>query len=99
MARVTKVTSRSGYLALWCLILWAGLAFAAPRKISRDLKQQSSGQWVNVIVQYRVRPTQTDFARAVTKGGALQADLSAIRAAAFSVKRSALAALAQDPNV
>ena len=99
MARATKVTSRFGYLTFSCLILWAGLAFAAPRKISRDIKQQSSGQFVNVIVQYRVRPTQTDFARAVAKGGAFQADLSSIRAGAFSVKRSALAALAQDPNV
>ena len=99
MARVSKVTSRSGYLALSCLILWAGAALAAPPKISSDLKRQSSGQWVNVIVQYRLRPTQADFARVVANGGALQRDLSAFRAGAFSVKRSALAALAQDPNV
>jgi serine protease AprX len=99
MARVTRVTSRFGYLALPCLILCATAAFSAQPKISRDLKQQSSGQWVNVIVQYRARPTQTAFARVVSKGGTLKQDLSAMGAGAFSVSRSSLAALAKDPDV
>ncbi len=98
MARVTKVTSRIGYLAFSCLAC-AGLAFAAPRRVSKDLKQQSSAEWVNVIVQYRVPPTQTNFARVFAKGGALQHNLPAINGGAFTVKGSALKALAKDPDV
>src|SRR5262249_25520405 len=99
MARVSKVASRIRHLALLGLVLSAGMVFAVPRRIARDLKQQSSGQWVNVIVQYRVSPTQTHFARVVAKGGAMRQNLSAIRAGAFTVKANALAALAKDPDV
>jgi serine protease AprX len=98
MARVTKVTSRIGYLGLSCLVC-AGVAFAAPRRVSKDLKQQSSAEWVNVIVQYRVPPTQMNFARVLAKGGALQHNLPAINGGAFTVKGSALKALAKDPDV
>jgi hypothetical protein len=42
MAGVTKVTSKVRRLALWCVILIATFAFAAPRKISKDLQKQSS---------------------------------------------------------
>jgi len=99
MARVTKVTSRIGYLALSCLVLWASLAFAAPRKISKDLKKPSSKDWVNVIVQYRVPPTENNFAKVFAKGGALQENLPAINAGVFTVKGSSLSALTKDPNV
>jgi serine protease AprX len=99
MARVTKVTSRFRYLTLSCLILCASLVFAAPQRISKDLKKQSSKQWVNVIVQYRVPPTQTNFAKVLAKGGALQQNLPAINGGAFTVKGSALKALTKDPDV
>ena len=98
MARVTKVTSRIGYLAFSCLMC-ASLAFAAPRRISKDLKKQSSKDWVNVIVQYRVPPTQAHFAKVVARGGTLQHNLSAINAGAFTVKGSSLKALIKDPDV
>jgi serine protease AprX len=99
MARVTKVTSRTGYLALSCLIFCASLVFAAPRRISKDLKKQSSREWVNVIVQYRVMPTQTNFARVMSRGGSLQHNLTTINAVAFTVKGSSLKALTKDPDV
>ncbi len=98
MARVTKVTSRIGYLAFSCLMC-ASLAFAAPRRISKDLKKQSSKEWVNVIVQYRVPPTQANFAKVIARGGALQHNLGAINAGVFTVKGSALKALTKDPDV
>jgi serine protease AprX len=99
MARVTKVTFRSSYLALSCLILCAGVAFAAPRRVSKDLKKQSSGQWMNVIVQYRVPPTPTNFAKVFARGGVLQRSFPAINASVFTVKGSSLAALTKDPDV
>jgi serine protease AprX len=98
MARVTKVTFRIGYLAFSCLMC-ASLAFAAPKRISKDLKKQSSKEWVNVIVQYRVPPTQAHFAKVVARGGALRHNFSAINAGAFTVKGSALKALTKDPDV
>ena len=99
MAEVTKVTSKVRHLAFWCVILGATFAFAAPRKISKDLQKQSSQQWVNVIVQYRVPPSQKHFAKVAAKGGTLQQNLPLINGAAFTVKGSSLAALAKDSNV
>jgi len=81
------------------LTLGATLAFAGPRRISKDLKNQSAGQWVNVIVQYRVPPSQAHLDRAVAKGAVLQLNLPVINGSAFAVKSSALAALAKDPDV
>ena len=99
MAEVTKVTSKVRHLAFWCVILSATFAFAAPRKISKDLQKQSSQQWVKVIVQYRVPPSQKHFAKVAAKGGMLQQNLTLINGAAFTVKGSSLAALAKDSNV
>jgi serine protease AprX len=99
MGRVTKVIDRLHYLALPCLLLGASVAIAAPRRTSKDLKQKTSAQWVNVIVQYRVPPTNMNIARVVAKGGAFQQNLSAIRGGAFMVKSSSLAALMKDPDV
>jgi serine protease AprX len=99
MAEVTKITSKVRHLAFWCVILGAAIAFAAPRKISKDLQKQSSQQWVNVIVQYRVPPSQKNFAKVAAKGGMLQQNLPFIKGAAFTVKGSTVAALAKDSNV
>ena len=99
MAGVTKVTSKVRRLAFWCVILSATFAFAAPRKISKDLQKQSSQPWVNVIVQYRIPPSQRHFAKVAAKGGTLQQNLPFINSAAFTVRGSSLAALAKDSNV
>jgi serine protease AprX len=99
MAGVTKVTSKVRHLAFWCVTLGATFAFAAPRKISKDLQKHSSGQWVNVIVQYRVAPGTARLARAVAGGGTLQRNLPLVNGAAVTVKSSSLAALAKDSNV
>jgi serine protease AprX len=99
MAGVTKVTSKVRRLAFWCVILSATLAFAAPRKISKDLQKQSSQPWVNVIVQYRIPPSQRHLAKVAAEGGTLQQNLPLINSAAFTVRGSSLAALAKDSNV
>jgi serine protease AprX len=99
MAEVTKVTSKVRHLAFWCVTLGATFAFAAPRKISKDLQKQSSQQWLNVIVQYRVPPSQKHFAKVAAKGGMLQQNLPLINGAAFTVKGNSVAALAKDSSV
>ena len=99
MAGVTKVTLKVRHLAFWCVILSAAIAFAAPPKISKDLQKQSSQPWVNVIVQYRVPPSQKHFAKVAAKGGMLQQNLPLINGAAFTVKGNSVAALAKDSNV
>src|SRR5277367_3460580 len=99
MAGVTKVTSKIHHLAFWCMLLGGTFAFATPRKLSRDLRKQSSGQWVNVIVQFRVPPTQAHFARVVARGGTFQQNLPLINSGAFTVKASSLAAIAKDSSV
>ncbi len=99
MAGVTKVTSKFRHLTFWGVILGATFAFAAPRRISKDLQQKSSGQWVNVIVQYQVPPTQAHFNRVIARGGTLHQTLPLISGGAFTVKSSSLAALSKDSNV
>jgi serine protease AprX len=99
MTEVTKVTLKFRHFALGCVILAATWSFAGPRKISKDLQKQSSEQWVNVIVQYKVLPNQAQFDGVVARGGLLQLSLPLINAAAFAVKGSSLAALAKNSNV
>jgi serine protease AprX len=99
MAGLTKTGSRVRHLALCCVILGATLAFAGPRRISRDLKKQSSRQPVNVIVQYRNPPSYSHFARVFAKGGTLRQSLPLINGGAFTIKGSSVAALTKDPDV
>ena len=67
--------------------------------LSKDLSPASAAGSVNVIVQYRVAPTNTNFARVVSRGGSLRGDLRGVNAGSFRVPASALAALANDPDV
>jgi serine protease AprX len=99
MVGVIKAGSRVRHLTLWCVVLGATLAFAGPRRISKDVQKQSAGQWVNVIVQYRVPPSQAHFAKVVVKGGTLRRSLPLINGGAFTVKGSSLVALSNDPDV
>jgi len=99
MARVSKVGSSFRHLALVCMMLGTCLALASPRKVSRDLKKQSSSARVNVIVQYRVPPSPGHFARVVAKGGTLQQNLPVINGAVLTVTGRSLKALAKDPDV
>ncbi len=99
MAVVTKVISKFHHLALCWIILAATSAFAGPRKISKDLQRPSTGQLVNVIVQYRVPPSAAHFSKVIGKGGELQLNLPIINGGVFTVNSSALAALAKNSAV
>jgi serine protease AprX len=60
---------------------------------------RAQGQTVNVIVQYRQVPTSAHYATMHGRGGRLQSKLHMIKAAAFTIPVSALAALEADPEV
>ena len=99
MHGIIKAIPRSRYTALCSLILAANLVWAQPKKVSKDLQRVPSAQWVNVIVQYRVPPTQKHFKRVVAKGGSLRENLPLIKGGAFTIKAGSLAALANEPDV
>ena len=81
------------------LIATAGLIPAADTKIAPDLMRQAEGN-ADVIVQYSVAPTASHHEKVLRRGGVLKADLSGIiKAAAYSIPTSALADLADDPDV
>jgi serine protease AprX len=101
MQRVTKVTSIFRHLILAGLVLGTSMAWAAgPRKLSGELASVSKGQWVKVIVQYRV-PTDRDFAQARTmaKSGAPTRTLSSINSVSLTVKSDSLSSFENNANV
>ncbi len=59
----------------------------------------AQGQTVKVIVQYRQVPTSEHYATMRGRGGRLQSKLHMIKAAAFTIPVSTLAALEADPEV
>ncbi len=87
------------FLTACALILGASLAFAGSHKMSKDLEgKQASGQ-VNVIVQFNQVPTAFHHKKVLSRGGKITRDLGRFRGGAYSVPASALAGLANDPDV
>ena len=75
------------------------LALAQSGKLSKELNANATSGSVNVIVQYRNRPTDANFARVLNRGGSLRGDLRGVKAGAFHIPASSLSALANDPDV
>ena len=80
------------------LILSASLAFAGPRKMSKELQDQFSGD-VDVIVQYTQVPTARHHEKVLNRGGRIKRDLGEFKGGAYSMPASELADLAADPDV
>ena len=80
------------------LILSANLAFAGPRKMSKDLESKTSGK-VDVIVQFNHVPNANDHQRVANHGGKLKRELGHFRGGLYTVSAERLAELANDPNV
>ncbi len=99
MHKVANMNVRLRCFTFACLILASNLLFAQPGKIAKDLRHLRSAQRVNVIVQYRVPPTQKYLRQVVAKGGSLDNKLPIINGAVFTVKAGSLAALANEPDV
>ena len=81
------------------LCIAAQLACAAAPKISPDLNLHDADRDVEVIVQYKVTPTENHHQRVARLGGRLQARMNYIRAAHYAISTSALEQLSADPDV
>ena len=88
------------------LVLATGMAFGQERiapelsgLLARAQRGSAHGQTVKVIVQYHQVPTAAHYAVMQGRGARLHAKLHGIKGAAFSIPVSALAELANDPEV
>ncbi len=91
-------------LSIFVLLFAAGLSLAGgnKHKLSKDLdalKRGPHGTTVDVIVQYKVTPTDAQHLRVQGRGGVLRTKLDAIKGAHYSVPVESLDALANDPDV
>src|SRR5581483_6786068 len=69
-------------------------------KLSKDLHKVSGNSFVDVIVQFKKRPTSTHFNKVKAKGGALKHDFRrTVKGGLFRIPASALDDLANDPDV
>jgi subtilisin family serine protease len=80
-------------------VLAAGLLFSANPKIARDLTGLGSDTTVDVILRYKIRPTDEDVKRVEDRGGRVHRSLGMVRGLASTVSASSLEDLAADPNV
>jgi subtilisin family serine protease len=74
-------------------------ARAAGATLSPELGSLPTGADVDVIVQYKTAPTAANHARVTALGGRLHGEMSHVRAAHYTVPRSQLKALAEDPDI
>src|SRR6266567_4826440 len=88
------------------LVLATGMAFGQGRiapelsgLLAKAQQGSSEGGTVKVIVQYNQVPSTAHYATMQGRGAHLNAKLHVIKAAAFTIPVSALAALADDPEV
>ena len=75
------------------------LALADDSKHSRDLKDKTGSEDVDVIVQYAVAPRQRHKDRIAGHGGQVKSDLQVVKAVSASLPASKLRALSDDPDV
>ena len=104
--RILTTTTWGRRLALLALVtlLTAGLSLADRKgyKLSKDLdalKGGKAGATVDVIIQFKQKPTAAHHQKVRNKGGALKTKFDFIKAAHYSVPVEALDALANDPDV
>ena len=89
----------TGFKLFGIAILTAGLTFAEHPKMARELETASPDATVDVIVQYKHSPNAWQHQKIRRMGGAHKGDLHLIAGDVVSMPASALAALADDPEV
>ena len=94
-----KQTGKSFAVACLALAFTATGALAGDEKLSFDLKSNALNRNVEVIVQYKVHPTDAHHQRVVDLGGTLQSKMDYIQAGHYTVPPSALKSLSEDPDV
>src|SRR5579884_3562633 len=80
-------------------LLLAAASWAAPKKVSPDLKNLEQMPSVNVIVQWKSSPDDNKHRKVIELGGVLQKVHSLINASAYTVPGSVINLLASDPDV
>jgi serine protease AprX len=97
----TKSAMRGkAFLTVCALILSTCLpVFAGQHKMSRDLEGKKASDQVDVIVQFTQVPTSKHHQLITKRGGRLNRQLGGFRGGAYRISASALADLANDPNV
>ena len=69
------------------------------QRVAPDLLAPRSNDAVKVIVRFKSAPTERHHARFASRGARLRHDLSIVRSSAYELPASALADLANDPDV
>jgi len=80
------------------LLALVAMAPAQNKKLSPELQNPPDGA-VNVIVQFTAPPTARHHQKVLSRGGTLRQELGLVQAAAYSMPSSAVADLANDPEV
>jgi serine protease AprX len=86
-------------LTLCAIILISIPTFAASQKISKELEQKQGSDKVDVIVQFDQMPSARHHEKILSRGGQINRDLGEFKGGAYSIPASALADLADDPEV
>jgi serine protease AprX len=85
------------------LFFTATAVWGGNERLSSDLQSKTTGRRaggsVEVIVQYKVSPTEAHHRRIAALGGRLNAKMDFIKGAHYTVPTSALATIAEDPDV
>ncbi len=81
------------------LMLAAGMAFAGPRKLSKELRGLKASDQVNVIVQFNHAPTAKDHKTVMRLGGRMRRELRHVRSGAYTLPAAVLASLEGDSSV
>jgi serine protease AprX len=79
--------------------VWGADEKLSPELQSSALQSPGRGANVDVIVQYKVAPTDAHHRRVAELGGTLRSRLGAIKGAHYTVPRASLEALSADPDV
>jgi serine protease AprX len=87
------------FLVLLAFVFAAGMAFAETRKISPDLHAKTASDKVDVIVQFTEVPKAAHHEKVLSRGGRIKRELGGFKGAAYTIPASALADLANDPDV
>ena len=81
------------------LLLFGTLAWGNEHKLSPELKDQHASGAVDVIVQYKVAPTQKHRDRIAAHGGLVKQHLGTVKGLLVSLPASRLHLLSNDPDV
>src|ERR1039457_7048178 len=86
-------------IAFGWMLLAAGLAAAQQPRVAPDLKASDPCANVDVIVRFKVAPTEANHQKIRRGGGVIKREMGFIRSGAYSLPASLLAELAADPDV